>query len=212
MPESAPTPEETLAWEAARRRTAGLSAAGAAALTLAGSLISGLSRSAVPGYDERTQTILDTLGRAASGQEPAPGRFAAQTVWLGDHATLPIAGGVLFFLGSLLMFPALGYVFRAARARRPAFGQLALLLLAFGVVAFAGGRLAVDLGQLVGAMGFDGGTNADATEALNTPAYSVGLILYTTGTLALGFSFILICLNAMRVGLLTRFMGILGII
>jgi hypothetical protein len=30
--------------------------------------------------------------------------------------------------------------------------------------------------------------------------------------LALGFAFVMICLNAMRVGLLTRFMGILGII
>jgi len=30
--------------------------------------------------------------------------------------------------------------------------------------------------------------------------------------LALGFAFVMICLNAMRVGLLSRFMGILGII
>ena len=30
--------------------------------------------------------------------------------------------------------------------------------------------------------------------------------------LALGFAFVMICLNAMRVGLLTRFMGVLGII
>src|SRR5829696_73653 len=212
MADAAPTPEETLAWESERRRTAGLSAAAAAALTLAGSLISGLSRAAVPAYDDRTQTILDTLGRAARGQDPVSGRFAAQTVWLGDNATLPMLGAALFFLGSLLIFPAMGYVFRAARTRRPALGQVALLLLAFGTVAFAGGRLAIDLGSIAGAMGFDGGTNEEARDAVNGPVVNIGLILYTTGTLALGFAFVLICLNAMRVGLLTRFMGILGVI
>ena len=212
MAVAAPTPEETLAWEASSRRLAGLAGAGAALLTLAGSLISGLSRASVPDYGARTQTVLDTLGRAAAGKEQLPGRFAAQTQYLGDHAVLPILGGVLFFLGSLLMFGLMGYLFRAVRARRPAFGQIALLLLAFGVVAFSVGRLVVDLGQTIGAMGFDGGTNADARDALNSPIVNVGLILYTAGTLALGFAFVLICINAMRVGLLTRFMGILGVI
>ena len=75
MAATAPTPEDTLAWEASHRRTAGLAGAGAAVLTLAGSLISGLSRSAVPDYGERTQTVLDTLGRAASGQPPVPGAW-----------------------------------------------------------------------------------------------------------------------------------------
>jgi hypothetical protein len=184
----------------------------AAALTLAGSLISGISRSSGPAYEERSQTVLDTLGRAASGQAPVPGRAAAQIQYLGDHATVPIIGAALFFLGSLLIFPALGYLFRAARARRPGFGQAALLLLAFGTVAFAVGRLSIDLGQIAGAIGFEGGTNEEARDALNPSAVSIGLILYTTGTLALGFAFVLICLNAMRVGLLTRFIGILGII
>jgi hypothetical protein len=209
---TAPTPEDTLAWEAAQRRTAGLAGAGAALLTLAGSLISGLSRSAVPDYGDRTQTVLDTLGRATSGEPPVPGRLAAQTQYLGEHAALPILGAILFFLGSLLMFPLMGYLFRAVRARRPEFGQIALILLAFGVVAFSVGRLAVDLGQTIGAMGFDGGTNKQAADAVNTSLVSVGLVLYTAGTLGLGFAFVLISLNAMRVGLLTRFMGILGVI
>jgi hypothetical protein len=212
MAEAAPTPKEILAWESARRRTAGLAGAGAALLTLAGSLISGLSRASVPDYGARTQTVLDTLGRAASGRQQVPGRFAAQTLYLGDHAALPILGAVLFFIGSMLMFPLVGFLFRAVRARRPQFGQIALLLLAFGVVAFAVGRLVVDLGQSINAMGFDGGTNSDARDALNSPLVNTGLILYTAGTLALGFAFVLICLNAMRVGLLTRFMGILGVI
>jgi hypothetical protein len=156
--------------------------------------------------------VLDTLGRAASGDAQTAGRAAAQIEYLGDHAAVPIAGAVLFFLGSLLIFPAMGYLFRATRARRPGFGQASLLLLAFGTVAFAVGRLTIDVGQVVGAMGFDGGTNEEARDALNPSAVSIGLILFTTGTLAMGFAFVLICLNAMRVGLLTRFIGILGVI
>ncbi len=59
------TPEQTLAWEAGRRRTAGLSALAAALFTFAGSLITGLALSRLPDYDERTLSVLDTLGRVA---------------------------------------------------------------------------------------------------------------------------------------------------
>ena len=48
--------------------------------------------------------------------------------------------------------------------------------------------------------------------ASNRGNVNVGRLLSTTGAFALGFAFVLICLNAMRVGLLTRFMGILGLI
>jgi hypothetical protein len=206
------TPEQTLAWEAERRRTAGFSALGAALLTIAGSVISGFGRAGVPDYDDRALSVLDTLRRAASGQDQVPGRFAAQTVYLGDHVVVPSLGALLFGIGTLLLFPPMGYLFRATRARRPALGQIALILLAVGVVAVGVGRTAVDLGQYVAAAGFDGGTNSEARDALNGPVVSTGFVLWTAGGLALGFSFVLICLNAMRVGLLSRFMGILGVI
>jgi hypothetical protein len=206
------TPEQTLAWEAARRRTAGLSALGAALFTFAGSLVTGLALSGLPDYDERTLSVLDTLSRAASGQEDAAGRLAAQTVYLGDHATLPIIGSLLFGIGTLLLFPPMAYLFRAARARRPAFGQLSLILLAAGTVAFGVGRTVAELARYIGAAGFEGGSNAEAADALTGSPLQVAGVVWQIGLFALGFGFVLICLNAMRTGLLTRFMGILGII
>ena len=206
------TPEQTLVWEAERRRAAGISALGAALLTIAGSLITGLALSDLPDYDERTLSVLDTLGRAASGQEAAAGRLAAQTTYLGDHATLPILGSLLFGIGTLLLFPPMAYLFRATRARRPAFGQLSLVLLAAGAVGFGIGRTAAELTRYIGAAGFEGGSNSEAAEALSGSTFLIGQVLWQAGALSLGFSFVLICLNAMRLGLLTRFMGILGVI
>jgi hypothetical protein len=206
------TPEQILAWEDEHRQAAGLSALGAALLTIAGSLITGLALTGLPDYDERTLSVLDTLGRAASGQEAAAGRLAAQTLYLGDHATLPILGSLLFGIGTLLLFPPMAYLFRAIRARRPAFGQLALILLAAGVVAFGIGRTAAELARYICAAGFEGGSNSEAADALEGSAFLIGRVVWQTGILALGFAFVLICLNAMRTGLLTRFMGILGVI
>jgi hypothetical protein len=207
-----PTPEQTLAWEAQRRRAAGLSAAGSALVTIAGSLATGLALGRVPSFDDRTLTLLDTLGRAADGRPLGGGRLAAQTVYLGDHAVVPIIGTVLFALGTLLIFPPMAYLFRATRARRPGFQQLSLVLLAIGAVGFGIGRGVAELTRFIGAAGFDGGTNAAAADALTGGPYLIGQVLWQAGALALGFAFVLICLNAMRTGLLTRFMGILGVI
>jgi hypothetical protein len=55
-------------------------------------------------------------------------------------------------------------------------------------------------------------TNSAASDALSPPATLIGQVIWQAAALALGFAFVLIALNAMRVGLLTRFMGVLGII
>jgi hypothetical protein len=51
-----------------------------------------------------------------------------------------------------------------------------------------------------------------ARDALLPPTALAAGVLRQLGVFALGFAFILMSLNAMRVGLLTRFMGVLGII
>ena len=55
-------------------------------------------------------------------------------------------------------------------------------------------------------------TNSAATDALSPTATLVGQIIWQTSALALGFAYRDHLLNAMRVGLLTRFMGVLGVI
>jgi hypothetical protein len=206
------TPEQTLTWEAERSRTAGLCALGAAVLTIAGLMTTGLALSGLPDGDDRVLSVLDTLGRAASGEDGGAGRLAVQTAYLGDHATLPIVGSLLFGVGTLLLFPPMAYLFRATRARRPAFGQLALILLAIGVVGFGVGRTVAEMARYIGAAGFEGGSNSEAAEALTGSTLDIAGAVWQMALFALGFSFVIICLNAMRTGLLTRFMGILGVI
>jgi hypothetical protein len=59
----------------------------------------------------------------------------------------------------------------------------------------------------------DGQRTVDAARDLTGNGLLVlGSILDLAGRLALGAAFVLVCLNAMRAGLLTRFMGVLGII
>jgi hypothetical protein len=55
-------------------------------------------------------------------------------------------------------------------------------------------------------------TNSAATDALSPTATLVGQLIWEVSALALGFGIAIIALNAMRVGLLTRFMGVLGVI
>lgn len=208
-------PEQALAWEAEHRPRAALAAVLAAGLTVAGAIFSGLALRGLPGAEDRAQTVIDTLGRAASGQPQQSGRLAEQADWLGDHAVLPIAGAVLFTIGTLLIFGVLAFLFRAARARRPQVPQIALIMAAIGTVTFAVGRGVAEIARYVGAMGFRDSadrTNSAAADALGGPVAVAGQVLWQVGSLALGFAFVIIALNAMRAGLLSRFMGVLGMI
>ncbi|MCW3046359.1 MAG: hypothetical protein JWO74_643 [Solirubrobacterales bacterium] len=210
-----PTPETALAWEAEQRARAGYSALGAAVLTIIGSVVTGLGLKNLPKFDDRIVTIVDALRLTAEGRPIPPGRLAAQAEWLGHHATLPIIGALLFGLGTLLIFPPLAYLFRATRARRPMLPQVALVLGAIGVVGFGVGRTVAETSRYLGAKDFIHAadhTNSAAADALGGSTFLIGQIIWQAGALGLGFAFVLLCLNAMRVGLLTRFMGILGLI
>jgi len=125
---------------------------------------------------------------------------------------MPIIGTVLYGIGSLLIFGVIVFLFKATRARNPSFGQLTLIAGAFGAVAFGVGRTVAQLSYYFGIASFDGGNNFQATEALTGGPFMAGQILWQLGAFAIGFAFIMLGLNAMRVGLLTRFMGILAMI
>jgi hypothetical protein len=214
-PTTAPTPQAALAWEAERRMPAGLAALAAALLTILGSVLNAVTLGKVPNYDDRIVTVTDALRLTVAGQPIPPGRLAAQAVWIGQHATIPIVAAILYGLGSVLVFPPIAYLFRATRARRPELQQYPLVLAAAGAVAYGVGHIVSSLARFIGATHFVHAadhTNSAAQDALGGSTYLVGAIILQAGALALGFAFVLICLNAMRVGLLTRFMGILGCI
>jgi hypothetical protein len=209
------TPEEILAWEAARRQRAGIAALAAAALTLLGVVLTTVGQPGASEFDDRIVTVVDAMGRVAAGEPIPPGRISAFAVDVGQHPTTPIVGAILYGLGSLAIFFAIAYLFRATRARKPAMQQFALVLAAVGAVGFGVGRAVAEVARYLGARGFVDAvdkTNSAATDALSPTATVVGQLIWETSALALGFAVAMISLNAMRVGLLSRFMGVLGVI
>jgi hypothetical protein len=207
--------EEALAWEAEHRQRAGLAAFAAAILTIVGVLLTTLGQPSSSEFDDKIVTVVDAMGRAAGGQTIPPGRISAYTVEVGQSPALPIAGAVLFGLGSLAVYFAMAYLFRAVRARKPEFQQVALVMAAIGAVGFGLGRAVSEIARYLGAADFVNAadkSNSAASDALSPSASLIGQVIWQAAALALGFAFVLIALNAMRVGLLTRFMGVLGII
>jgi hypothetical protein len=209
------TPEEVLAWEAAHRQRAAIAAFVAAGLTILGVLLTTLGQPGAGEFDDKVVSVVDAMGDAASGQPIPPGRISAFAVEVGRHPMVPILGAILYGLGSLAIYFAMAYLFRATRARRPAMQQVALVLAAVGAVGFGLGRAVSEVARYIGAHNFVDAvdkTNSAATDALSPTATLVGQLIWETSALALGFAIAIISLNAMRVGLLSRFMGVMGVI
>jgi len=129
---------------------------------------------------------------------------------------LDLAGSVISAIGTLALAWTLAFLFGAARAReprtRPGFmGQVAI---AAGVIAAVAG-IASSVASARASDEFvnDGSQTWPQADAILHRAWvvipEIGVYL---GALLLAVSFVLICLGAMRVGLLPRFMGYLGII
>jgi hypothetical protein len=209
------TPEEIVAWEAANRQRAAIAAFAAAGLTILGVILTTVSQPGASEFDNKIVTVVDAMNRAAAGQPIPPGRFSAFAVEVGQHPTIPIIGAIVYGVGSLAIYFAMAYLFRATRARRPGMAQIALVMAAVGAVGFGVGRAVSEVARYIGAHDFVNAadqTNSAATDALSPTATLVGQLIWETCALALGFAIAIISLNAMRVGLLSRFMGVLGVI
>jgi hypothetical protein len=209
------TPQETLAWEAEHRQRAGIAAFAAAGCTFLGVVLTTVGQPSSSKFDDKILNVVDSMANTAAGRPNPPGRISAYAVDVGQHPGLPIAGAVIYGIGSLAIFFALAYLFRATRDRKPEFPQLALILAAVGAVGFGAGRAVSEVARYVGAAGFVDAadkSNSAATDALSPTATLAGQIIWEFCALLLGVALILIALNAMRVGLLSRFMGILGMI
>jgi hypothetical protein len=136
-----------------------------------------------------------------------------------DHASEQVAASIVRAVGFLALIGTVVYLQRVTKARNPEFPTVALVLGIFGCVLFAAGTV----GQAVALQSkandfvtqhFSTAHAADeaakdATRDTWPVTTGIGAL---AGTLALAFWFVLGSLNAMRVGLLTRFIGVLGII
>lgn len=208
MAASTPSVEESLAWEAQWAPRAAIAAVLAGIATIAGTIISNLA------FRGRPQvTLTDGLRDLADPGNPR-GILEPLLAHLDDKMLAFAGGQVVSALAGPLTALALLYLYRATKARIPALGKGALLALVIGgVCALVGGivgpvSVAMSVSDFVSSP--DRSTQA-ATDALApSTALTAGLIAFI-GRVALGLALVLVALNAMRAGLLTRFMGILGI-
>jgi hypothetical protein len=131
------------------------------------------------------------------------------------HSGTLVAVTVALALGTLALILPLIYLYRAAQARRPQTPNVARVMAIAGPVGLAAAQ--VLLQAVLTRRAHDFATAADhssqaARDVFHSGALTAGQVVGQAGVIAMGFAFVLVCLNAMRAGLLTRFMGVLGVI
>jgi hypothetical protein len=200
-----------LAWEARQRRPAAVAALLAAVLTLVGAVYGGAVFTDVP-----RGGLLETLDRAA---QPGPvGTLESLRVavyqFYDDHATGVLLSTLLRALGLLGLGWALTFLAVATRARRPEFPRAVRYLPVIGAVLSAVATILSTVATIVAVRDFlDGPRRVEDADAITQNGLLVtAQLINLPGLLALAVGLVLVCLNAMRTGLLTRFMGVLGMI
>jgi hypothetical protein len=202
---------EVLAREAAGRKLAAAGAIIAALFTIGGSI------GAMLVFRDFPKVFLVDALRDAAG-ESIPGRSGlrtAQVLFYDEHATELMVIAIILALGGFALILPLGYLYRAVKARRPQLPLVALVMSVAGPVALAVSELVLQGGIAFKASDFADSADQSsqaARDVLGSGIVVAGQVLRQTAVIALGFAFVLVSLNAMRTGLLTRFMGVLGII
>lgn len=203
--------EDHLAWEARQRIPAAIAAVTAAVLTFVGTVWRALTLSDLP-----TNGVLDSLGRAA---EPGPlgelESLRVNTFQYYDEQSLGVLlASLVVAVGYVALGWALTYLAVAARARRPEFPRplVYVPLIAGALQALATVLSALATNAAIGDF-LAGSRTVEAAQEVSGSGLGVfASLLGLPGALGLALALVLISLNAMRVGLLTRFMGVLGMI
>jgi hypothetical protein len=150
----------------------------------------------------------------AAGPQPKVDELTVQLLVTSRRTALEVIGSVVNGLGLLGLAATLAFLFTAVRARRPETSQATWIVAVVGAVLAAIGGIAygVVIAQKSHQFAIHGTQTYPQAKALlgggAVAALQYGGLL---GSLLLAVGFVLVVLNAMRVGLLTRFLGYLGI-
>jgi hypothetical protein len=203
--------ENQLAWEARQRTPAAIAAAVAGSFTFLGAVWRGLTLSDLP-----RNGLMESLARAP---EPGPiGRLESLKVdtfrQFDDQAVGVLGSSLAVAIGYMALGWALTYLAVATRARRPEFPRpLVYLPLAAGILQALATALSAIGTNLAISDFLDGPRTVDAAQDITRSGLAVfASLIGLPGALGLALALVVVSLNAMRVGLLTRFMGVLGII
>ena len=202
---------DQLAWEARQRNPAAIAAALAGSFIFIGSVWRGLTLSDLPHAG-----LMESLARAP---QPGPvGELPSLKLPAYEEFDRQAAGvlgsSVVVAIGYIGLGWALTYLAVATRARRPEFPKLMVYLpLAAGILQALATALAA-IGTNLAISDFIAGPHTvDAAQDVTKTGLAVfASFIGLPGALGLALALVLVALNAMRVGLLTRFMGVLGII
>jgi hypothetical protein len=203
--------EQQLAWEARQRPRAAVAAILSAVLTLAGYMWAGIALRDAPGAG-----WLESLGQAAQegpiGRQPS--KKTATYEYYQDHALALIGSGVVRALALLALAWVVTFIAAAVRARRPEFIRLAVYITLVGAVLYGLSTVLGPVGTVLSIDNFLDGprTVDDARDIGGSTLLITASLIGQLGPLAVVAGLFLVSLNAMRIGLLTRFLGILGII
>ncbi len=182
---------EQLEWEARWAKPAAAAAFGGALLLVAGTIV-----------------------RQAVALADGPDDEREFLIAIDEHAGSFMASSLLQALSFLALIGVFLYLGRAVLARRPELPRGLLWLGLVGPVLLAVAGVLSDLSRLDVADQFLASgpqTVARAEDLLddrNVAAATIG----SAGTLAIAVAFVFVSISAMRVGLLTRFMGVIGAI
>ncbi len=198
---------DQLAWEEQQRPRA-------AALALASGLIliAGLVVAGVATRDQPNALLLDSLRNLEKagpiGKEPTV--HIADFQYSLDHGGTVLLSIVMLALGLTGIGLTLSFLARCTRARRPQLPRFTLPGIAVGGAIVGIGLIVVYLSQRAFHQDvLDGARTVDAVRD-RPKGEGIGLTLELLGLFLFALSAVMISLNAMRAGLLTRTMGILG--
>jgi hypothetical protein len=203
--------EDHLAWEARQRTPAAIAAGVAAVFIFAGTVWRGLTLSDLP-----RNGVLEALDKAAEpGAVGGSESLKVDTYQVfEDQAFGVLSSSVIVAIGYLALGWTLTYLAVAARARRREMPRLLVYLpMIAGILQALATVLSAVATNLAISDFLGGDRTVDAAREVTRSGLGVfAQLVGLPGALGLALALILIALNAMRVGLLTRFMGVLGII
>jgi hypothetical protein len=203
-------PEKTLAWEARHRVRAGI----AASVGALGLLVFYITQQLLQ-RDSPTSSGLETLERAARPGQVGklPSLQTPFFEYLDSKPGLVLAVGVAGLIGFSGLAWAGGFLGVVTRARVPTLRRWLIYFPIVGGVVVGIGWLLSQIGSVVLTNDFLAGprTVEAAQDDANTIVIAAA-IMFRLGGLVLAIGLVIISLNAMRAGVLTRLFGYIGVI
>lgn len=202
--------EQQLAWEARQRPRAAIAAIAAAVLMGIGYLWGGAALRDAP----RAGFLESLVNAAADGPiGDQPSLLTRGLQFYVDNAVGIVGSAVVRSLGLLALAWAVTFLAAATRARRQQFARAAVYVTLIGAVLLALSDVIVPIERTITFDHYlDGPKTVDTARDLNGSVFYTGQLLGFIGRFMLAAGVLLVSLNAMRAGLLTRFVGILGVV